>query len=236
MLRNRERIDARKHGKAGPATPSRRVRRSVESGANTRERVLRVARELLITEGHANFSIRRVAEAAGITAGNLTYHFPSKRELVRALIAMLVSEYGKVKNGLYVQVSGHPKRRLETLIEWVMRDAASATTNRLFRELWAMALHDSSLARAVDDFYDVALDGLATMLRDEYRQLDAQATREMAHLIALIGEGSSVLYGTRASRKVPLERLAKAASEMVTVALHARISGARKRRGPGAAA
>ena len=42
---------------------------------------------MLVTHGYAAFTSRRVAEAAGMAVGNLTYYFPSKRELLRVLIA-----------------------------------------------------------------------------------------------------------------------------------------------------
>ena len=49
------------------------------------ERVLDSAEQVLLRQGYAGFSTRRVAQEANIALGNLTYHFPTKAELVRAL-------------------------------------------------------------------------------------------------------------------------------------------------------
>jgi AcrR family transcriptional regulator len=198
------------------------MRGSAASGANTRELVLKSARELLVRNGYADFSIRRVADAAGITVGNLTYHFPSKRELVRALIESLIADYLGAKQRLYSDASAQPERRLERLIDWLIRDAASASTQRLFRELWTMALHDPAVTRIVDDFYDYGIDAIATTLRDEQPELTASEALELAHVIALVIEGTSVIFGTRAERKVPLERLTQVISQMIARALEAR--------------
>jgi hypothetical protein len=45
--------------------------------------ILDGARWVRVRYGYAGFTTRRVAESASIAPGNLSYHFPSKRELVR---------------------------------------------------------------------------------------------------------------------------------------------------------
>ena len=228
MTRTPNREAPSKSRKATPVS-SPRMRGSAASGVNTRELVLRTAREVLVSEGYANFSIRRVADAAGITVGNLTYHFPGKHDLVRALIALLISEYAAAQEQLYRDVSAQPERRLERLVEWLMHDAASAKTHRLFRELWAMALRDPAVARVVDDFYDGGMDMVARVVRDIYPTLDSNDARELAHMIALISEGATVIYGTRADRKVSLARLAQVAAETIVQAVQARLSASKSR-------
>ena len=222
MPRSRDREPVKTRRKAGAHAAPPRMRGSAASGANTRDLVLKSARELLIRDGYADFSIRRVADAAGITVGNLTYHFPSKRELVRALIESLIADYLGAKQRLYADAFAQPERRLEQLIDWLMKDAASASTQRLFRELWTMALHDPAVARIVDDFYDYGIDAIASTLRDENPALSHGAALELAHMIALVIEGTSVIFGTRSQRKVPLERLTQVVSDMIAHALAAR--------------
>ena len=48
-----------------------------------------------------------------------------------------------------------------------MNDAATLESNRLFRELWVLAMHDRFLASAIDDFYDKAIGRIAQLLRAE---------------------------------------------------------------------
>lgn len=55
-------------------------------GADTKERILDTAEELVLTMGFAATSIDRVLEGSGITKGAFFYHFPSKAELGRALV------------------------------------------------------------------------------------------------------------------------------------------------------
>lgn len=112
-----------------------------------------------------------------------------------------------------------------------MEDAASAVTNRMFRELWAMALHDPVVARGIDDFYDSAIGKVVTMVRETCPALDETHAVELTHLVLLISEGTTVVYGTRANRKAPFKRLAHMAGEAIVLALRARLAAGS---GPGA--
>jgi len=54
----------------------------------TKEKILSCAQALFRERGYNGVSLRDVAEAAGLSIGNLTYHFPKKESLVEALFAV----------------------------------------------------------------------------------------------------------------------------------------------------
>ena len=54
--------------------------------ATTREQLLTVAADLLQRVGYASFSFRDLAEAVGIRAASVHYHFPTKADLGLALV------------------------------------------------------------------------------------------------------------------------------------------------------
>ena len=53
--------------------------------ATTRERILDASRRLFNDKGYAATTLAEIAASIGIAQGNLTYHFPTKRELVAEL-------------------------------------------------------------------------------------------------------------------------------------------------------
>lgn len=55
----------------------------------TRQRILDTARRLFNAEGLSRVGVRDVARAAEISAGNLSYHFATKDDLVAALVGEL---------------------------------------------------------------------------------------------------------------------------------------------------
>ena len=59
---------------------------------DTRERILRITLELIGREGIAAVTNRRVATAAGVSLGSLTYHFSSQVELLRDSLLLFVGE------------------------------------------------------------------------------------------------------------------------------------------------
>jgi AcrR family transcriptional regulator len=55
----------------------------------TRQRILDTARQLFNTHGLHRVGVRELARAAEMSAGNLAYHFPTKDDLVAALVSDL---------------------------------------------------------------------------------------------------------------------------------------------------
>lgn len=64
-----------------PPTTQRRPRVARPHGARTRESLARSAREVIEDSGYAGASVVAIARRAGVAAGTLYGHFPSKAEL-----------------------------------------------------------------------------------------------------------------------------------------------------------
>lgn len=58
----------------------------------TRDTILETARSLFNAQGYGHVTLRGVAGALGISVGNLTYHFPKKEDLLRALMEQNMQE------------------------------------------------------------------------------------------------------------------------------------------------
>jgi AcrR family transcriptional regulator len=87
-----------------PPTPVlRRTRRTqAERTEETRGRILDAAVEVLSTRGYAGLRTAEVATKAGVSRGALTHHFPSRDELLVAVVADVfrrASELGRTRAG-----------------------------------------------------------------------------------------------------------------------------------------
>ena len=161
---------------------------------------------MLVQHGFSDFTLRRVAQAAYITHGNLAYHFPSKRDLARALIARQVEVYtGKSESFLNHQGST-TEQNLPDLISWLLSDAVTLRTMHIAREFWAMALHDPVIRRALDDFYDDVMNRVVKVFRKACPEANMHSLKELVTLLTVLSEGSGVVYGTRQERILPYER------------------------------
>ena len=56
------------------------------AGNDTAARIVLAARELLMTEGYAQFSMRNVAARAGLHLANVQYYYKTREALVKALL------------------------------------------------------------------------------------------------------------------------------------------------------
>lgn len=63
---------------------------------NNRERILESARLLFNARGIPDVSLREVATAAGVSFGNLTYHFKTREDLVRPLYYAMMEAHRAV--------------------------------------------------------------------------------------------------------------------------------------------
>lgn len=197
---------------------TRRIRRpqSGEAQSATLKRILDGAREVLVQHGYAGFTTRRVAEAAKMRPGNLAYHFPSKRELVRALIARLVEEYSAVVDAALSQHDIPQGPQVKKLVEYLISDAVSPSTVRIGRELWAMSLHDEVVRREVDDFYDELMERAVQLLHRSRPCANLTAIRELIHVMTIMVAGSAVLHGLHGDRSVSLERVTELVTPLIT--------------------
>lgn len=72
---------------APPARPARAPRRTQEArSAETRRRLLEAALQVLQEAGYANLTISKVSQRAGVTNGAMQHHFPSRDDLLLALL------------------------------------------------------------------------------------------------------------------------------------------------------
>ncbi len=79
---------------------------------DTRTAILDAAQELLQTRGFNAFSIKDLAERIGIRTSSIHYHFPTKADLCRALIARHRRLVGEVLSEIDRDVT-EPRKKLE---------------------------------------------------------------------------------------------------------------------------
>jgi AcrR family transcriptional regulator len=103
-----------------------------KKGKDRRNHILDVARDLLIDSGYHNFSLRKVAEKAGIRVGNLQYYFPAKSDLVKAMLDHVIDDY--LADFDDIRGHGTPEEQFVAVIEDVITDLNGKKTTVFFPE------------------------------------------------------------------------------------------------------
>ncbi len=156
----------------------------------TRDRILAAALRLFNESGTAAVSTNHIADALGISPGNLYYHFRNKEEIIRALFEQQFARW----DGDYA----FPDDRLPNLgdLQHLVRASfATAWEYRfMYRELIALLRRDAQLhqrwvairARGFDGFHEIFnLFVRAGVLRDPG---DPAVVTRLAELVWLISE------------------------------------------------
>jgi AcrR family transcriptional regulator len=203
------------HSKQSRRGSERRIPLPSRPTPATVDRILKGASRVLIDYGYAEFTVRRVAEVVGMTVGNLTYHFPSKRELLRALIVKLLADYNNRFGDFLSAPTTSASPGLEPLIRWAFTDTIAVETVHTMRELWAIALHDAVIKSAIDDFYDQMMVNLVQMLQQMRPRVSVRTIRELVQFMTIMAEGTNVFFGTRRVRAVSHNRIVAIALQLV---------------------
>ena len=103
-----------------------------------KDRILESAWELFREKGYEKVSLRAIAEHAGTTVGNLTYHYPQKEDL---LLAMQISTQGEI-----LAIVGSVPETPEGILEELYVLAAQVEQKMLER-----AFYFNSLFRLAED-------------------------------------------------------------------------------------
>jgi AcrR family transcriptional regulator len=77
----------------------------MSSASSTKQRILEIARDLFARQGYTGTSIADIARELGTTTAALYYHFPSKADILRGLLAEPLVAYNRILDGL---ASQHP--------------------------------------------------------------------------------------------------------------------------------
>jgi AcrR family transcriptional regulator len=118
-----------------------------------RKLILEQTEALLIREGGAGLSMRKVAEACGMSLGNLQYHYATREALLEALLASFIANYVALVQAQSFQPTGDLLRDLAHILRTGLELLDKSEASRVFKELWAAAQQSDSLAAELTKYY-----------------------------------------------------------------------------------
>lgn len=164
-------------------------------GHETREEILRAALHLLVNSGYRAMSMRKIASACGMKLGNLTYHFPTREDLVQALLDSVISSYEIEFDKIMHHPQLPPEGRLDLYCETVLEDLRTLKTTRFFPELWALSNHDPFVFERMHELYVRARAPLDEIVADMRADLPAEKRAALVLFISAAMEGLTVFAG-----------------------------------------
>jgi AcrR family transcriptional regulator len=157
---------------------------------STRERIIDTAVHLFNADGTAAISTNHIAKAAGISPGNLYYHFRNKEAIIRAIYARL--------RPIWEATVSVPTDRLPTLadLERIIDDHFRILWEYRFfyREMPALLRRDPELLASYQEVREAGLANVEGLLRifTQVGLLDVpdpdQALPELARIIWILAD------------------------------------------------
>lgn len=191
---------------------------TAEMPPRTRERMDRLlveAEQMIIDQGFTALTMRKLAERCGIALGNLQYYFPSKSDLMAALVERIYDQHLRSPD-TKTEFSENPETVFRKIIEYMLNDIRKAEGSVLYWELWALAAHDEMARDAMTKFYQAEQAWLAQGIKHLNPALPARLTTLRAKVIMGLIEGSTLLIGTgRPDARTPRPLM----DEIITAAL-----------------
>jgi len=176
----------------------------------TKQKILNAALNVLLENGFQALTQTRVAEEAGVSQGNLTYHFPTRNDLLRAVV-----DESKARMGHLRTFEGEVSLSWTSIEEIMTNFALSSHMPRLMLALTVAGDEDPSLADWFAESNVQTLKMFGTLLS----QLGYQADDATLHFVRATVIGASMIHlqqnseaseqAARASINMAFEHLVK---------------------------
>jgi AcrR family transcriptional regulator len=180
-----------------PATATRaRTGTAVQSrGRDRADEIVQAARKVMVEDGYAALTTRKVAERVGIRQSNVQYYFPTKVDLVRALFEASMADSSRAITARLAKDVASPKARLLGSLEYFLETHHSIEEMRFLRELWALSAHDADVARVMQGFYQRWVDLTARNILGINPDLGRARAQRRALLMISLVDGLSLFHG-----------------------------------------
>jgi AcrR family transcriptional regulator len=130
--------------------------------SSRKQEIIDATRKLLIREGSAGFSLRKVAESLGISLGNLQYYFRTRTQVLEALLNEDIGAYRQGMKELGTR-EFEGSQDLYEIMKELLLEAGQAEELEVFRALFSFNDPDilESLRRYYEELYGLLEEGLA---------------------------------------------------------------------------
>lgn len=149
----------------------------------TKNNIILKAIDLFNEHGTAAVSLNSLAEALGISAGNLQYHYRSKEEIIRTILEVMFNDW----NAVYQQMETE-SFTLDTLRHTLHINFDLIWKYRFFyRELNALLLNDDVLAKRYAAIQEQRLSEQETLTKQMAKSSGVRPTSKELHNMVVIG-------------------------------------------------
>ncbi|MCT9870612.1 TetR/AcrR family transcriptional regulator [Paenarthrobacter aurescens] len=167
-------------------------------GALRKAALLDAAEDVLVTKGNANAAMRDFAAAAGVRIGHLQHYFPTRADLIRAVLERTLERSLRrltevagldLAPGAAGGMTRDDSRRLLTAL---LHEHSELADVKMHLEIWALAASDEQAASALREFYSDYAGHVQGVVRRGRPDLPEDELAGVAAAIVSLFEGAAV--------------------------------------------
>jgi AcrR family transcriptional regulator len=149
----------------------------------TKNNIIQKALDLFNEYGTAAVSLNSLAEALGISTGNLQYHYHSKEEIIRAILESMFNDWNVVYQEMDTEsfTLNNLRRTLRLNFDLVWK------YRFFYRELNALLRNDEVLAKRYAAIQEQRLAEQEMLTKQMAKSSEARTTSKELHNMVLIG-------------------------------------------------
>ncbi|MFF9654135.1 TetR/AcrR family transcriptional regulator [Streptomyces sp. NPDC014622] len=161
-------------------------------GAQRRAALLDAAEKILFESGYGELTMRAVAATAQTRLGHVQYYFPSRTDLIAAVLRRTLGRSLDRLAPLFAGTAEHTPPDTEGLIRQLLAEHDDPRLVRVYAELWALAGRDEAVAAVTRTFYGEYQDHVAGFLRARNPALPDTVCQARARVFTVLIEGASL--------------------------------------------
>ena len=162
-------------------------------GQKTRQDILDTATEVLVSKGYDALVLREIATLVGIKLGNLQYYFPTREDLMVAVIEDYHANLNEEMEKLYNDQQT-PKTKLLAMIDFYLA-GWSAKEAFLYFLIIGLSVHSKKIRKAKIHIYQAFYERLENIIQTLAPGLTALQRRQKARLITTLLDGIHLQNG-----------------------------------------
>ncbi|MEM9455770.1 MAG: TetR/AcrR family transcriptional regulator [Myxococcota bacterium] len=153
---------------------------------STKERIAQAALSVLRRHGSVGLSMRKVASEAGVSLGNLQYHYASREALLAGVVD---HHFGLCQAALTRGLTKHRGDPLLAILTVSLTDQHVLEVARIFRELFALAEIDQGVRDKLRTYYADLCAGAVDQLLETRMASDTRQAQEVIAVLTTSIEG-----------------------------------------------
>ena len=177
--------------------------------------ILSASRSVLIDVGYSSFTMRKIAEKARMSLGNLSYYYKSKQAILSDLLDAVMDNYQEILDEIVYDPKLSDKEKLKKTIKTIILDLGRKETTHFFPELWALANHNKEAATGMDLLYQRERKIFDLLISRLNPDLSSEHCGLLSLFISTSLEGQTMFVGYKKPSAEQREALAELASDIL---------------------